>query len=86
MRRIVAGVVSVFFHAAIGCAAFWLQDASPVYWIWQKFNFVLGGLILPLSLYPEWLQKVAYLSPFSALLNGTGRCAFGRLDRPFRSS
>jgi hypothetical protein len=26
--------------------AFWLQDISPVYWVWQKLMFVLGGLML----------------------------------------
>ena len=65
------------FHAAIGLAAFWLQDCSPVYWIWQKFAFILGGLMLPLEIYPEWLRTIALWSPFSALMYGPGRMAFG---------
>jgi ABC-2 type transport system permease protein len=63
--------------AAIGLCAFWLADASPVYWIWQKALFVLGGLLLPLEIYPEWLRGVAAWTPFSAMVNGPGRMAFG---------
>ena len=63
--------------AAIGLTAFWLQDCSPVYWIWQKAAFVLGGLLLPLEIYPDWLRQIALATPFSALMYGPGRMAFG---------
>ena len=63
--------------AAIGLSAFWIVDTSPVYWIWQKLAFVLGGLLLPLELYPDWLRAAARLSPFPAMLWGPGRMAFG---------
>jgi ABC-2 type transport system permease protein len=63
------------FHAAIGLCAFWLQDCSPVYWIWQKLAFLLGGLILPLDMYPGWLRSIAHASPFSALLYGPASLA-----------
>ena len=69
--------VGLIFHTAIGIAAFWLQDCAPVYWIWQKFAFILGGLLLPLEIYPEWLRAIAYWTPFSALMHGPGRMAFG---------
>jgi ABC-2 type transport system permease protein len=72
---VVAGAVCTAFHAAIGVTSFWIQDASPLYWIWQKLCFVLGGLVLPLSIYPGWLRTVADWSPFSAMLNGPGRLA-----------
>lgn len=63
-----AAVALLAFHAMIGLGAFWLQDCSPIYWVWQKLAFVLGGLLLPLDIYPEWLRNVAYASPFSALI------------------
>jgi ABC-2 type transport system permease protein len=72
-----AGVVTIVYGAAIGVSAFWLQDASPVYWIWQKLTFVLGGLILPLSIYPGWLREVARWTPFPSLLYGPGRSVLG---------
>ena len=72
-----AAAMGVVFQASIGALAVWLQDVSPVYWIWQKAAFLLGGLVIPLSLYPDWLAAVARWSPFAALLYGPGRLAFG---------
>ena len=74
---LLAGWVGLCFHAAIGLCAVWLQDCSPVYWIWQKCAFVLGGLMLPLEVYPGWLREIALFTPFSALMHGPGRMAFG---------
>lgn len=74
---IAAATVALLFHAAIGVSAIWLHDVSPIYWIWQKSAFVLGGLLLPLELYPDWLRSLAAATPFPALLNGPGRMAFG---------
>lgn len=63
-------IVALAFQVVIGLSAFWLQDANPLYWVWQKFSFILGGLILPLSLYPDWLREIAMLTPFPPMLYG----------------
>jgi len=67
---IVAGVLLLLCNALIGVSAFWLQDCSPAYWLWQKLLFVLGGLFVPLALYPEWLRVLALWLPFSAMISG----------------
>jgi ABC-2 type transport system permease protein len=69
----VAAWVLLLSYAAIGLCSFWLHDCTPVYLVWQKLAFVLGGLMLPLSVYPDWLQAVAHRLPFAALLNGPGQ-------------
>jgi ABC-2 type transport system permease protein len=74
---IVAGLVVLAMHAAIGLTAVWLTDSAPLYWVWQKCAFILGGLMLPLEVYPQWLRGIALATPFPALLNGPGRMAFG---------
>ena len=73
----VAGCVLILFWLWIGLLAFWMQDANPAYFVFQKFLFILGGLILPLSIYPLWLQRLADWTPFPAMLFGVGRSAFG---------
>ena len=72
-----AAVFGVVAHAAIGLTAVWLHDVTAVYLVWQKAAFVLGGLVLPLTLYPPWLRAIADVSPFSAFLYGPGRLALG---------
>ena len=72
---VLAALVGLVFQTVIGTTAVWLQDVQPLYWIWQKLLFVLGGLILPLDLYPGWLRTVADWTPFPWLLYGPGRTA-----------
>jgi ABC-2 type transport system permease protein len=78
---VAGGTFGVLAQAAIGVSAVWMHDVAPVYWIWQKLAFVLGGLLLPLALYPAWLRTTAEWTPFAAFLNGPGRLAMG-LDVP----
>jgi ABC-2 type transport system permease protein len=52
----------------IGLLAFWIEDVTPVFWVWQKLLFVLGGLMLPIGLYPAWMQRLAGLTPFPVIL------------------
>ena len=84
---IIARVVAIGFvaslgmsvwYASIGLLAFWLGDVAPVYWIWQKFTFVLGGLLLPLSFYPNIVIRVAMVTPFPALLTGPASFVLAR--------
>ena len=74
---VLAAVVATVFNLAIGLAAFWIHDCRPIYWVWQKGLFLLGGLLVPLELYPAWLREVAVWSPFAAILHGCGSLALG---------
>ena len=65
---LLAGILAIIFKMLIGLSAFWLGDVDPFYWVWEKLLFMLGGLMLPLAVYPLWLQKLAYLTPFPAIL------------------
>jgi ABC-2 type transport system permease protein len=68
-----AAVVGLLFQAAIGLCALWLQEATPLYWVWHKFLFLFGGLMLPLTVYPEWMQEVSSYTPFFAILYSPSR-------------
>ncbi len=65
---LLAGLLALIFQMLIGISAFWLQEVSPFYWIWEKLLFMFGGLMLPLTVYPQWMQTVAYFTPFPAIL------------------
>jgi len=54
----------------IGLLAFWLEDVAPVYWVWQKLLFVLGGLMMPIELYPDLIRRLAPFTPFPSVLAG----------------
>lgn len=65
---IFAGIIATLFQMLIGLSAFWIEEVDPLYWIWQKLLFMLGGLMLPLAAYPNWIQKLANLTPFPSIL------------------
>jgi len=67
---VAAAALLAALHVWIGLLAFWLHDVSPVYWVSQKLMFILGGLMLPLEVYPDVVQRIAALTPFPALLGG----------------
>jgi ABC-2 type transport system permease protein len=65
-----AAALITALHLWIGLLAFWLDDVSPVYWVSQKLLFVLGGLMLPIELYPDVMRYTAALTPFPSVLAG----------------
>ena len=72
-----AGIVALIFQMIIGVSAFWISEVSPFYWLWEKLLFIFGGLMLPLTVYPMWLQKMALFTPFPAILGARSALALG---------
>jgi ABC-2 type transport system permease protein len=77
LTAVVAATLSLVFCAIIGLSAFFVEDTSPLYWVWQKLSFVFGGLMFPLDMYPETVRTVASATPFPSLLYAPGRIAIG---------
>lgn len=57
----------------IGLVAFWIEDVSALVWIYQKGQMIFGGAIVPIALFPDYLQNVANYLPFSQLYYGAAR-------------
>ena len=52
----------------VGLSTAWLGTARPTFFIVQKLIFVLGGIVLPLDAYPPVLARMAWFTPFPAML------------------
>jgi ABC-2 type transport system permease protein len=65
-----AWTINFCISCLIGLSAFLVEDVAPFMWIYQKLVFILGGFIIPLQLYPTWLQVIAKALPFSAMVYG----------------
>jgi ABC-2 type transport system permease protein len=57
----------------IGLSAFLVEEISPFMWIYQKFVFILGGFLIPLDFYPDWLQSIAKALPFAYMIYGPSK-------------
>lgn len=66
----------------IGLCAFWIEEVSPIYWIYSKLVFTVGGLFLPLELFPEQLRQVVRWLPFQFITYAPAR-AFTKFDLAF---
>lgn len=59
--------------AMIGLSAFWMEDVSGLYLILDKVRWVLGGFLLPISLFPDWMQRVTRFLPFHLMYGDPAR-------------
>lgn len=66
-------VLDFFVSLIIGLIAFWIEDTSAFIWIYSKGQLVFGGFILPIALFPDFLQRIAELLPFSQMYYGAAR-------------
>lgn len=66
-------VLDFFFAFAIGMLAFWTEDTSAFQWLYFKGQLIFGGLILPLTLFPDALRRVAEWLPFPAMFYSPAR-------------
>ena len=48
-------ILDALVAVLIGLLAFWIEEVTPVFWIYQKLLFTVGGLFLPVDMFPDWL-------------------------------
>jgi ABC-2 type transport system permease protein len=63
--------------AGIGLLAFVTEEIAAFEWIYSKLLMTLGGLLIPLDFYPDWLKDVAMHLPFAYTLYGPARAFVG---------
>lgn len=66
-------VLSFVISAGLTLTAFWVEDNGPYFWIYSKINFVLGGLFIPVEVYPGFLRAAARVLPFRHIFGSAAR-------------
>jgi ABC-2 type transport system permease protein len=75
-------LVSFTFRFLINLAAFWSPNARGIINAGFIFSWLLSGFLMPLRLLPEWVQTIAYLTPFPYMLNLVVEVYLGLLQGP----
>jgi ABC-2 type transport system permease protein len=72
---LLAGAVALdfTFAAAISLLAFWVEDTSSIYLIYRRLVMLLGGMMIPLDVFPEPLSSIASALPFAYIVYGPAR-------------
>lgn len=66
--------LNFFLQTAISLTAFWVEENSVFFWIYQKFILVIGTL-MPIEFLPAGFQGAARLLPFSSVAYAPARLA-----------
>ena len=77
-----AFVLDFLAYFLIGLGAFWLEDTTGLTLIYSRVTMILGGMLLPLELFPDALQPIAHALPFALVMYGPARL-FVRPDARF---
>ena len=70
---ILAWILDGCFSALIGLAAFISEENAPFEWIYNKALMILGGLLIPLDFFPDWLRSISQVLPFAFSIYGPAR-------------
>jgi ABC-2 type transport system permease protein len=66
---ILSWLISFAYRFLVNLTAFWSPDARGI----GRFAFIIvmffSGFLMPLQFFPEWVQTLAYLTPFPHMLN-----------------
>ncbi len=64
---------------ALALTSFWLEDAWAITFVASRMVMILGGLLVPLALFPPVLSRIARILPLQLMVYGPAR----QLARPF---
>ncbi|AZB43209.1 hypothetical protein CEF21_13355 [Bacillus sp. FJAT-42376] len=60
--------IGTFFDMLIGILAFWTVNVWGVQVLKEGVITFFSGALIPLTLFPEWLQSIAFALPFQAMV------------------
>ncbi len=77
LTLILSSILHLMFQVCAGLSTFWTNDAIFIYHSYQKFCLLLGGIYVPLSMYPSFMQPhFLKLLPFASLVGNSAGLIF----------
>lgn len=55
-------------HILIGLTAIYFQDTSGLTLIYTRLTMILGGMLIPIELFPDWLRSLVKFLPFPYMM------------------
>jgi ABC-2 type transport system permease protein len=75
---VLAGTIDFLLAFAVGLLAFWVEETAPFALIYDRLLMLLGGMMLPLEIFPALLRKVAGWTPLSVIIYAPARLLVGQ--------
>ncbi len=77
---VLAVLANLIAQHGVAAAAFWLRDAGSAWFLYLKAVFITGGMIIPLELLPNGLERASLFLPFRAMAYAPARLAAGFVE------
>lgn len=61
------------YSASVGLISFWTEDITGIFFLFDRLKWMLGGMLLPLEIFPGPVRAVADLLPFRAMIYDPAR-------------
>lgn len=65
LSLLVGCAINFFIYLSLALTSFWFEENSAFFWIYSKLIFTLGGMLIPIDLFPGWLQGISHYLPFA---------------------
>ncbi len=69
--------IDFMFSLAVGLLAFWVEETGPFAFIQERLLMLLGGMMLPLEIFPGFLRSIAAWLPMSMIIYAPARLLVG---------
>ena len=79
LSLILAALVQFFLFEGLSLFSFWIENTYGIRFTMRVIMEVVGGAIIPLSFFPEILQKIFMLLPFPFLIYLPMRIYLGKI-------
>jgi ABC-2 type transport system permease protein len=77
---ILAVMLNITAQHAFASASFWIRETGAAWFLYQKLVFMLGGMLIPMQLLPQWMHSIALATPFPSMAYIPARLASGHVE------
>ena len=67
-----ATIINIFLITSLALISFFIEDASPFYWLYSKMILVIGT-IFPIEFFPQFMQPIIKFSPIYVVSYGPAK-------------
>ena len=82
---LLAIAVDELFALTLSLSAFWFENTLGLHMMYRRAMLLLGGALVPLAAYPEWLARVCRALPFQHFIEGPAKLFVGGDARGFNA-
>ena len=72
-----AWAINFLTMALLGMMAFYIDSAVGLFYVWTGIYTLFSGYLMPLSLFPLWMQKLSDFLPFRYMLDAPVKMLLG---------